>query len=292
MGERQFLVFHLQGPLAAWGATAVGERRPVWDAPSKSAVLGLLAAGLGVGRHDGAAHAALDAGLGFAVRQDAPGRPLRDYHTAQAPKARRNANWRTRRDELSADDLNTVLSDRLYRVEAAATVAVWLRTGADASLDSTGLYLAGLDLARLDLAALAAGLIQPRYSLYLGRKSCPLGRPPRPRMLAASGLLDAFAAYDAMEGGLWARFPASVRPTPRRNADAVPVWFEWGAGLTAEENQVLAQGERRRRRDAVTDRTRHLYADREEGCLLWQPRFAGEGTDSADRVGDGEREGS
>ncbi|HAP98609.1 MAG TPA: type I-E CRISPR-associated protein Cas5/CasD, partial [Rhodospirillum rubrum] len=107
MAVRDFLVFRLVGPMAAWGDIAVGERRGTWDVPAKSAILGLLAAGLGIDRADRTAHEALDRGLGFAVRQDRPGRLLRDYHTAQAPKARKNARWSTRRDELNDDDLNT-----------------------------------------------------------------------------------------------------------------------------------------------------------------------------------------
>ncbi|MDZ5649988.1 type I-E CRISPR-associated protein Cas5/CasD [Nitrospirillum sp. BR 11828] len=265
MASRDFLIFRLQGPMAAWGAVAVGERRPVWDLPSKSAVLGLVAAALGLTRQDTAGHAALEAGLGFAVRQDAAGRPLRDYHTAQAPKARRNAQWRTRREELAGpkDEVNTVLSERLYRLEAAATVALWHRGDTAPALP-----------------ALAAALARPRYTLYLGRKSCPLGRPPRPRTLAAEGLLAAFSAYDAAEGAAGLKLPSwltRVRPP----ADAArDVWFEWDAGLDAEEARVLAgdeDGEHRQRRDAVDDRARWHFTDRREGRLSWRAPIVGEG---------------
>ncbi|MDE1145775.1 MAG: type I-E CRISPR-associated protein Cas5/CasD [Azospirillaceae bacterium] len=266
MANRDFLVFRLQGPMAAWGAVAVGERRPTWDLPSKSAVLGLVAAGLGLTRGDAPGHAALEAGLGFAVRQDAAGRPLRDYHTAQAPKARRNAQWRTRRDELAGDkdDLNTVLSERLYRLEAAATVALWRRGDAGAAPA---------------LPDLAAGLVRPRYTLFLGRKSCPLGRPPRPRTVAADGLLAAFSAYDAAEGAAGLHLPLWLN-RGRPPADAPrDVWFEWHAGLAAEESQVLAgdDGQHRQRRDAVADRARWQFTDRREGRLVWRAPVIGEG---------------
>ena len=47
-----FLVFQLQAPLAAWGDIAVGECRPTMAYPGQSALLGLLAAALGVRRED------------------------------------------------------------------------------------------------------------------------------------------------------------------------------------------------------------------------------------------------
>ena len=47
-----FLVFQLQGPMAAWGDTAVGEFRPSLDAPGLSSLVGLLGAALGLRRED------------------------------------------------------------------------------------------------------------------------------------------------------------------------------------------------------------------------------------------------
>ena len=71
----EFLLLTLYAPLASWGDIAVGEVRGSWDRPSRSAVLGLVAAALGVDRADQAAHDALDVGYGVAVRQDAAGAP-------------------------------------------------------------------------------------------------------------------------------------------------------------------------------------------------------------------------
>ena len=57
-----FLIFQLQGPMAAWGEVAVGEDRGSRDDPGVSALSGLLAAALGVDRADEASHAALARG--------------------------------------------------------------------------------------------------------------------------------------------------------------------------------------------------------------------------------------
>nr|WP_284509571.1 CRISPR-associated protein Cas5 [Salinivibrio costicola] len=47
---RDYLVFRLYGPLASWGEPAVGGDRPTSAYPSRSAVLGLLGAALGIKR--------------------------------------------------------------------------------------------------------------------------------------------------------------------------------------------------------------------------------------------------
>lgn len=252
MAARDFLLFRLAGPMAAFGDIAVGERRAIWDAPSKSAVLGLVAAAVGIRRTAEAAHQALEDGLGFAVRIDAPGGLLRDYHTAQAPKARRNLTWRTRKAELAdRDNLGTILSERLYRVEAQATVALWRKAG-----DS-------------DLAALAAALARPHYVLSLGRKSCPLSEPVRALVVLAEGLRAAYDAYDSARAADDAIVRAVLRPRRRQtlNPAECPVWFELASGLTDED--ALAHPIRQRR-DGIRRRIPREFNDRREGRLPWR----------------------
>ena len=124
-----YLLFTLAAPLASFGAVAVGERRPTWDRPSKSQILGLVAGCLGIERSEEDRQHALAAGLGFAVRVDSPGGLASDYHTAQAPKdvsiRRRTKAFgpiATRADELACDDLKTILSRREFRVGARHTM--------------------------------------------------------------------------------------------------------------------------------------------------------------------------
>lgn len=242
MATRDFLLFRLVGPMVAFGKIAVGERRDIWGEPSKSGVLGLVAGALGLTRDDAEAHQALEAGLGFAVRIDDPGRPLRDYHTAQTPKARKNLRWRTRKDELAdRENLNTVLSERLYRLEARATVALWSKIE-----DGP------------ELTMLRDAIRRPRFAPYLGRKSCPLGQPPRPEVLSAGGLAAAFQAYDAVRAPEDRKVGASSNPTTPR-----PIWLELGAGL-AEDAHVHPI---RQRRDAPRNRVLRQFADRREGRL-------------------------
>jgi CRISPR-associated Cas5-like protein len=148
---RDHLVFVLHGPVAAFGGVAVGEQRGGQARPARSALLGLLAAALGIDRSDAAAHAAMEHGYGVAVRVDAPGVTFSDYHTAQVPPARRGERHATRRAELDARPLETILSRREYRTDSLFTVALWAR-----------------EMAPVTLADLATALQQPHF-LFVDR---------------------------------------------------------------------------------------------------------------------------
>lgn len=163
----EYLVFQLYGPMAAWGDIAVGEYRPSFAHPSKSAIIGLLAAALGIRRDEEERQKSLSGACAFAVRVDAMGMLLRDYHTAQVPPEKKGVTYHTRYSELSWG-LNTILSSRDYRCDAAYTVAVGLR----GSLEFT-------------LQKLAEKLRKPDFTLYLGRKSCPLAIPLNPKIVQA-----------------------------------------------------------------------------------------------------------
>lgn len=160
----EFLTFALVAPLASFGALAVGERRPTWDRPARSAVLGLAGACLGVEREDDAAQSALAADYGVALLCHAPGRLLADYHTAQVPPTRGKRRFATRADELRAPDLATILSRRDYRTGAWHLVALWARGPAP----------------RWSLHDVAVAMRAPGFVPYLGRKACPLGLPLAP----------------------------------------------------------------------------------------------------------------
>ncbi|GJL57359.1 MAG: type I-E CRISPR-associated protein Cas5/CasD [Nitrospirales bacterium] len=191
---RDYLVFQLYGPLASWGDIAVGDTRPSAMTPTKSAVLGIVSAALGLRRPDTARteakrgeweslHIALAEGYGMAVKIETLGLPLSDYHTAQVPSSGSGRNrkvFSTRRDELTHRnkfDLNTVLSRREYRQDAFYVVALWARTNAPHNLHE-----------------LRHALLEPCFMLYLGRKSCPLALPLQPEVKSTEAVEDALAS--------------------------------------------------------------------------------------------------
>jgi len=180
---REYLVFRLCGPMVSWGDIAVGEVRPSYTHPSKSAVLGMVAAALRIDRDQEQKHRELAAAYGFAVRLDSMGVPLVDYHTAQVPPSGSGRNRRafaTRGEELCTprDELKTILSRRDYRMDALAIVALWARA-------ATPPY---------SFEEIRSVLERPGYVLYLGRKSCPLALPVEGQLVTAASLREAFAA--------------------------------------------------------------------------------------------------
>lgn len=176
----EYLLFRLYGPLASWGEIAVGESRHSAVYPGKSALLGLLAAALGIRRDEEERQAALAAGYRFAVKVISTGHPLRDYHTTQAPDSVGKFVYRTRRDELVAGKarLGTILSSREYCCDALYLVAVVAESNAPYSLHE-----------------LREALLKPRFHLYLGRKSCPLAAPLNPLVRPAAGFGEALDNY-------------------------------------------------------------------------------------------------
>ena len=78
------LLIRLAGPLQSWGINSNFDTRATEQYPSKSGVIGLLAAALGI-RRDGDL-SALRA-LRFGVRVDKEGTLLRDFHTAHSAKS-------------------------------------------------------------------------------------------------------------------------------------------------------------------------------------------------------------
>jgi CRISPR system Cascade subunit CasD len=231
---REHLVFVLHGPLAAFGGVAVGERRGGEARPTRSALLGLLAAALGIERIEAARHAAMERGYGVAVRVDAPGVSLSDYHTAQVPPARRGERHATRRAELAAKPLETILSRRDYRTDALFTVAVWARPDAP-----------------VVLSELAAALRRPAFCLSIGRKSCPLGLPPGPVVLMAE---DELAAMDA-------------RPVPDPE-QAVRQRLRARASILASDLDGMVPGRwTETRRDSIASRDRWQFSLRSERVI-------------------------
>ncbi len=237
----EFLVFQLYGPLAAWGEIAVGEHRWSGLHPGKSAILGLLAAALGIRRHETAALAPLADGYGYAVQVQLPGELLRDYHTTQVPERVGKRRFHTRRDELLHDTLGTILSQRDYRMDGLWRVALWAREGAPYSL-----------------AQLAEALQRPRLAPYLGRKSCPLALPMNPQVMTEAGTL-----RQALED-----YPNSpLLPEPGTRWDGTLFWEELSpeqAGVGAPMLHV--------RRDRPLDRTRWQFTTREEFSAATQPK--------------------
>jgi len=247
------LVFQLQASLSSWGEVAVGEYRPSAEYPGQSAIHGLLGAALGITRNDDAAQTALRTGYRLAVGVLRKGRLLRDYHTAQVPgrTALKKRPHATRRDELAIPktDLNTILSSRDYRLDAASLVAVQIVVNAPYSL-----------------VQLAEALKSPKFVMYLGRKSCPVETPLYPRVLNTASINAAFSDYQQQLADLWQQqLPKYARP-----ANLAVQKIAWGNDFGADDLSVI--GVQRdmtiTRKDQVITRQGWQFTDRSEHIAL------------------------
>lgn len=124
--------------MQAWGTSSRFAYRSTDPVPSKSAVLGLLAAAEGRRRSDPIEDLLQ---LRFGVRSDQPGRVIRDFQTARAL------------DESYA----LPLTYRFYLADAT--------------------FVVGVEGERGFIDSLAAALCRPAFPLFLGRRSCPPARP-------------------------------------------------------------------------------------------------------------------
>ncbi|MFT3969636.1 MAG: type I-E CRISPR-associated protein Cas5/CasD [Micropruina sp.] len=128
------LLLRLAGPLQAWGDSSRFARRDTGRYPTKSGVLGLLAAAEGRRRTDEIEDLTR---LRFGIRVDQPGQLQRDFQTA--------INWSTGK--------SMPLSYRYYLADAV--------------------FVACVEGDRGLLEALDTALMDPVFPLYLGRRSCP-----------------------------------------------------------------------------------------------------------------------
>ncbi|AWD23009.1 type I-E CRISPR-associated protein Cas5/CasD [Fuscovulum blasticum] len=165
-----FLIFGLTANLGAMGELAGHERRGGLTFPGRSAVIGVMGAALGI-RRDGD-FSALEV-LEITIGLHDSGAPLRDYHTIETvPSAAvKSPNSRPEALRAARGRTNTTITLRDYRAGPLFSVAV----------------------AGQGLAALATALNAPVFTLYLGRKSCPLAAPPGARLVQAERAEDALA---------------------------------------------------------------------------------------------------
>ncbi|QXJ25747.1 type I-E CRISPR-associated protein Cas5/CasD [Actinomadura graeca] len=191
------VLLHLSGPLQSWGERSRFNQRDTLRAPTRSGLIGLVAAALGRRRDQPIDDLAT---LRFTTRIDRPGTLLRDFHTVGGGMPRRLTVATAEREHRRLDKA-TLVSHRYYLQDAAFTVAV---TAADPSL----------------LEACARALRTPVWPPYLGRRSCPPDAP----LLIATVNDDPVAHLTGLP---------LARPAPRR-AQAVTVEFHADAAFTGQ----------------------------------------------------------
>ncbi|MBO0804247.1 MAG: type I-E CRISPR-associated protein Cas5/CasD [Nocardiopsaceae bacterium] len=152
------IVLRLAGPLQSWGEHSTFSERDTLRFPTRSGIIGLLAAAQGISR--GKPLDRYDP-LRLTVRIDRHGTLTQDFHTAGGgvPRSR---SIPTAEGKRRAEGKATVVTRRWYLSDAVFTIGI---EGPDTLIQKT-----------------AAALARPHWPPYLGRRSCP---PDQPLLLRA-----------------------------------------------------------------------------------------------------------
>jgi CRISPR system Cascade subunit CasD len=202
------LLLRLAGPMQSWGTTSRFDQRDTGKEPSKSGVIGLLAAALGIDREAWNSDLQSLAALTMAVRHDRPGVLKSDYQTAQ----------------------RIISADRSKIHETAVTTRDYL---ADA------MFLVGLEGRDRDLLERAhAALQNPVWPLALGRKSYV----PAESVWLADGLVDA-PLLPALTALPWLSTPRRGEAPPGRLL--VSLESQDGSGALRMDRPLSSFAERR-----------------------------------------------
>jgi CRISPR system Cascade subunit CasD len=145
MSTLRGVALRLHGPLQAWGGPVVGDDRPTLPFPTRSGVLGLVAACMGIPRSDNEKLLALANGARVHVRVDSPGTPLVDDQTIQD-----NPN--------ASPTRKTIQSKRTYLCDASFVAVVV--PGRASSVES-----------------ILEAVSRPIFAPFLGRRTCVLSTP-------------------------------------------------------------------------------------------------------------------
>lgn len=185
MGD--YLILKLHGPMQAWGEHTFEGLRPSANFPTRSALLGLLGACLGIARNERDRLQALADSVGMAVRVDERRVP-RKNGSVQPVRMVKMIDFHTVKDAREDytglnSHKNTIITQREYLFDAEFTVVLWRRSDAEISL-----------------AELEKAVRLPLFTPYLGRRSCPLARPLFHDCVSETGVVEALQAV-APQGG-------------------------------------------------------------------------------------------
>ncbi len=194
---KQFLVMKLQGPMQAWGGHTYEDLRHSELIPTRSGILGLLAACLGIDRNNVSDLQALSSGLAIAVRIDP--------HKDKRIKMRRITDFHTVMDARKVDGSRNkypVVSHREYLCDVCFTVV----------LQEKGNVV-------FDLEKIARAMQKPVYTPFLGRRACPISRPLYEDLLSANDWISAFSMVAPRKGVIYSEASLSDKDIAMRLRD-------------------------------------------------------------------------
>jgi CRISPR system Cascade subunit CasD len=199
----RFLILKLDGVLQAWGGHSFEDYRPSHNFPTRSGLVGLLGACLGMERKDAVGIESLNSSFRYAARVDAE----RAIAGREKPKTLRG---------MKLTDFHTVLNARTVKggprdMPVVSTREYWCDTVFTVALQAT-------DSAAVSLETIAEATRRPRYTPSLGRRACALSRPLFERWCEAESLHAALALVPPVGGVIYSEEMSSnvlrVRDVP------------------------------------------------------------------------------
>jgi len=198
-----YLIIKLQGSMQAWGSHTYEDYRPSHIFPTRSAIVGLLAACLGIDREDIVKREALNNSLTrLTVRAD----PRYIEHKKTPLKMHKITDFHTVQNARKVDGAfrkDAVVSRREYLCDAEFSVAMVFDKERGYSLDE-----------------ITQAIKKPYFTPFLGRKSCPLQRPLYEATVTADNAQTALLDIMPMQGTLYSEellensVPMEVRDVP------------------------------------------------------------------------------
>lgn len=196
----KLLIMCLEGPLQSWGLRARWDIRDTGREPTKSGIIGLLGCALGYSRGDKRLEDELGVNLKVGVREEVIADQMEDFHTVMGafPKA----------DGAKFKEGHTIITLRSYLEDGAFVVVI---SGPEKLLEKC-----------------QKSLLNPKWPIFLGRKSCPPTRPV---------FEDYTDKYSSIEDAL-SNYPWNPQNKPKKSPESLRCIIEDEKGNLIREDEV------------------------------------------------------
>jgi CRISPR system Cascade subunit CasD len=223
------LLLRFEGPLQSWGGRSRWDVRDTQAEPTKSGVIGLLGCAFGFERGDTRLEE-LDQALRFGVRVEHPGHELEDYQTITEYLPTAEGSYKHSGTKTGSSlakireggfEPSTIISPRSYLEDAAFLVALEAR-----------------NLEHQSWLEEAAQAIQaPRWTLFLGRKTCVPTRPIFEQLSDQYNNLEDALTRHPWSWDMWNAVPEKQRSNLERRSEIV-MFLESDHGALRRQDSV------------------------------------------------------
>lgn len=210
------LVLRLDAPISSWGGPTMEKEHPTRQAPTRSALVGLLACCLGIPKSDRDRLMLLSDGIRLAVRTDRTMESLlRDFHILSPGTVYQDGGLRK----------TPCITLRDYLVGAAFTVVIEALPESPWTVDD-----------------LAKAVQEPVFSPFAGRRACPFAKPLYLGVADAPDYRSALIHYPAKETDRLSRL---IHSEWKEEGSRTEIWFDVPTRTSAyQSRQVYVSRER------------------------------------------------